>query len=66
MQMMEQTRQSSEHIQSWIDRGLMTKVDPHHLLFTIWASTQTYADFDWQITRVTGKDKLDNADFDAA
>src|SRR5690606_40197558 len=38
-------------IQSWIDQGLMARVDPNHLLFSIWAATQTYADFDWQIDR---------------
>jgi len=53
-------------IQSWIDQGLMAKVDPHHLLFSIWAATQTYADFDWQISTVTGKASLDDADYEAA
>lgn len=65
-QMMVQTRQSCKRIQDWIDCGLMAPVDPQHLLFTIWASTQTYADFDWQITRVTGKDKLEDEDYEAA
>lgn len=53
-------------IQRWIDQGLMARVDPHHLLFSIWAATQTYADFDWQISVVTGKAKLDDADYEAA
>lgn len=53
-------------IRRWIDQGLMAKVDPHHLLFSIWAATQTYADFDWQISIVTGKAKLDDADYEAA
>ena len=53
-------------LQSWIDRGLLAPVDPHHLLFTIWAATQTYADFDWQISMVTGKTSLSDADFEAA
>ncbi|OOE09227.1 TetR family transcriptional regulator [Stutzerimonas degradans] len=53
-------------IQRWIDQGLMTRIDPHHLLFSIWAATQTYADFDWQISTVTGKAQLDDADYDAA
>ncbi|WP_417226820.1 TetR family transcriptional regulator C-terminal domain-containing protein [Amphritea sp.] len=65
-QMMTQTRQSSGKIQAWIDQGLMDPVDPNHLLFTIWASTQTYADFDWQISRVTGKQKLSQQDYDLA
>ncbi|MOA45480.1 HTH-type transcriptional regulator RutR [compost metagenome] len=41
-------------------------MDPHHLLFTIWAATQTYADFDWQISMVTGKESLSDADYEAA
>lgn len=65
-QMMEQTRVSSEKIQSWIDRELMDPIDPHHLLFTLWASTQTYADFDWQISRVTGKEKMSQRDYNIA
>jgi TetR/AcrR family transcriptional regulator len=44
----------------------MAKVDPHHLMFSIWAATQTYADFDWQISTVTGKASLDEADYEAA
>ncbi|MFN9587428.1 MAG: TetR family transcriptional regulator C-terminal domain-containing protein, partial [Pseudomonadaceae bacterium] len=28
--------------------------------------TQTYADFDWQISTVTGKASLDDADYEAA
>ncbi|MBP5077570.1 TetR family transcriptional regulator C-terminal domain-containing protein, partial [Pseudomonas chlororaphis] len=39
---------------------------PHHLMFSIWAATQTYADFDWQISVVTGKTKLDESDYEAA
>ncbi len=53
-------------IQGWIDSGRMAKVDPHHLMFSIWAATQTYADFDWQISTVTGKARLDDADYEAA
>lgn len=64
--MTEQTQQSSRHIQSWIDRGLIKQINPHHLLFTIWASTQTYADFSWQILKVTGKEKMDKKDYEQA
>ncbi|OMH39776.1 TetR/AcrR family transcriptional regulator [Motiliproteus sp. MSK22-1] len=65
-QLLAQARGSVARIQSWIDQGLMAPVDPEHLLFTIWASTQTYADFDWQISMVTGKDKLSDSDYEAA
>ncbi len=36
-------------IQRWIDAGKIAPVDPHHLIFSIWATTQHYADFDTQI-----------------
>ena len=50
----------------WMDAGLMDKVSPHHLLFMIWSSTQTYADFSWQINAVMGKTELTASDYDDA
>ncbi|WP_286978778.1 TetR/AcrR family transcriptional regulator [Pseudomonas sp.] len=61
-----QAKHNISCIRRWIDQGLMAEVDPHHLMFSIWAATQTYADFDWQISTVTGKAKLEDADYDAA
>jgi len=46
-------------IQGWIDEGRLNPVDPHHLLFAIWATTQHYADFDIQIRALLGGDKKD-------
>ncbi|TRX74400.1 TetR/AcrR family transcriptional regulator [Pseudomonas mangiferae] len=65
-QLNDQARHNVACIQRWIETGQMHGVDPHHLLFSIWAATQTYADFDWQIAVVTGKARLDDADYDAA
>ena len=45
-------------IQGWIDAGRMAPVDPTHLFFTIWAATQTYADFDVQVCAVLGRKAL--------
>ncbi|WP_263263950.1 TetR/AcrR family transcriptional regulator [Pseudomonas sp. RIT-PI-S] len=61
-----QARHNIACLQQWIDRGLIAAIDPHHLMFSIWAATQTYADFDWQISVVTGKAKLDAKDYEAA
>lgn len=36
-------------IQGWVDAGRIAPVDPHHLIFSIWATTQHYADFDVQV-----------------
>ena len=42
-------------IQSWIDQGKIRAVDPTHLIFMIWSTTQHYADFETQILEVTNK-----------
>jgi TetR/AcrR family transcriptional regulator len=41
-------------IQGWVDTGRIAPVDPHHLIFSIWALTQHYADFDVQVRAVLG------------
>lgn len=61
-----QARYIIDCIERWIERGLMARIDASHLLFSIWAATQTYADFDWQISVVTGKTSLSEADYEAA
>ncbi|MCG9629301.1 MULTISPECIES: TetR/AcrR family transcriptional regulator [Vibrio] len=51
---------------TWSAQGLMDDVPAHHLMFTIWAATQTYADFGWQICSVMKKDQLDDQDYEDA
>lgn len=41
-------------IRFWIDQGKLAPVDPYHLVFTIWATTQHYADFEVQVQAVLG------------
>lgn len=36
-------------IQRWIDEGKMAAIEPQHLLYMLWATTQHYADFGHQI-----------------
>jgi len=36
-------------IQGWSRAGRIAPVDPYHLIFSIWAITQHYADFDVQV-----------------
>lgn len=55
-----------ELVRSWIAHGQMDPIDPEHLFFTIWASTQTYADFSSQISLALGKRELDEEDFQKA
>jgi TetR/AcrR family transcriptional regulator len=59
-------QQKSEVIRGWIAAGKIDEIDPAHLLFGLWALTQTYADFAAQIAAVLGKDRLDDAVFTAA
>ncbi|MCB1332415.1 MAG: TetR family transcriptional regulator C-terminal domain-containing protein [Roseivivax sp.] len=41
-------------IEAWAAAGRIRPVDPHHLVFSIWAMTQHYADFDVQVQAVLG------------
>ncbi|MBN9305024.1 MAG: TetR family transcriptional regulator [Devosia sp. 67-54] len=41
-------------IESWMREGKITRTDPYHLIFSIWATTQHYADFDVQVRAVLG------------
>jgi TetR/AcrR family transcriptional regulator len=41
-------------IQRWIDEGKMQPVNPRHLLYLLWATTQHYADFGHQIQTLNG------------
>lgn len=38
----------------WMRDGRIARLPPHHLIFSIWALTQHYADFDSQIRAVLG------------
>ena len=42
-------------IAGWSKAGRIAPVDPYHLIFSIWATTQHYADFDVQVSVVLGK-----------
>ena len=54
-------RRKAAVIDGWIAEGRMAPVDSTHLFFTIWAATQTYADFEVQIRAVLGRERLDRA-----
>ena len=41
-------------IQGWMADGRLAASDPHHLIFSIWAQTQHYADFAPQVQAVLG------------
>ena len=52
-------------IRRWIAEGRMAEVDPNHLLYMLWATTQHYADFGHQI-EVLNHGPLSDADWEAA
>ena len=59
-------REKAAVVQSWMDAGRMAPVDPVHLFFSIWAMTQTYADFDVQVCAVLDREALTPQDHDRA
>jgi len=52
-------RRKAAVIDQWIAAQRMAPLDSVHLFFTIWAATQTYADFEVQICAVLGRASLD-------
>jgi TetR/AcrR family transcriptional regulator len=53
-------------IREWMLQGKLAKVDPHHLIFAVWATTQHYADFDAQVRAVLGPDRGGDGRFEDA
>lgn len=41
-------------VAGWMAQGRLAAADPHHLIMSIWALTQHYADFDLQVRAVLG------------
>ncbi|MEM0947407.1 MAG: TetR family transcriptional regulator C-terminal domain-containing protein [Pseudomonadota bacterium] len=56
--------EKAELIRNWVEAGRIAPVDPHHLIFSIWATTQHYADFDVQIRGILNPEGSQH--FDAA
>jgi TetR/AcrR family transcriptional regulator len=53
-------------IRAWAKAGKIAKCDPYHLIFSIWATTQHYADFDVQVRAVLGEGKAGEGRFEDA
>jgi TetR/AcrR family transcriptional regulator len=56
-------RKDIEVFERWIAEGRIAPVNATHLLFAIWAMTQTYADFAAQIRLVLDREELGEDDF---
>ncbi|MGN6304440.1 MAG: TetR family transcriptional regulator C-terminal domain-containing protein [Mesorhizobium sp.] len=53
-------------IDGWMRAGKIARTDPRHLIFSIWATTQHYADFDVQVRAVLGPGRGDERRFEDA
>ena len=53
-------------IQDWIDAGQMAPIDPRHLLYMLWATTQHYADFGHQVETLNDGQPLSERDWQLA
>ncbi len=50
-------------IDAWVAAGRIKPVNPYHLIFSIWALTQHYADFDVQVRAIMGdQDPFESAE----
>ena len=58
------TRQRAREINRWIRSGQIAPIDPHHLIFMIWSSTQHYAESESQVTSIYKKSSLTKRDYD--
>ncbi len=56
-------KEKAEIIAGWSRAGKLADCDPYHLIFSIWATTQHYADFDVQVRAILGKrgDRFEDA-----
>lgn len=58
--------EKAEVIRGWMKQGLINPVDPRHLIFSIWSTTQHYADFDIQVRVILGPDRGGDGRFEDA
>jgi len=58
--------EKADVIADWIAAGKLAPVDPYHLIFMIWATTQHYADFDVQVRAILPEETAKADFFDKA
>ena len=59
-------RERAAVFEGWIAAGKMDPVDPMHLIFLLWGSSQYYADFASQIASISGRSRLTKEHYQAA
>ncbi len=55
-----------EVLRGWMKDGQINPVDARHLIFSIWSTTQHYADFDTQVQVILGPDRGSEGRFEDA
>jgi len=55
-----------EVLRGWMKDGQINPVDARHLIFSIWSTTQHYADFDTQVQVILGPDRGSDGRFEDA
>lgn len=55
-------RDRASIIEGWIQQGRMRAVDPLHLIFMIWSTTQHFADFETQVLTVMNRAEYEAED----
>ena len=58
--------EKAQIIKGWMRSGRIVRTDPYHLIFSIWATTQHYADFDVQVRAVLGANRGGEGRFEDA
>ncbi len=58
--------EKAEIVKGWMRDGRIVRTDPWHLIFSIWATTQHYADFDVQVRAVLGPERGGDGRFEDA
>lgn len=59
----EQFQTTCQVFRHWISKQWMDPINPEHLMFMLWSSTQAYADFQVQSSIMLSKTELDDQDF---
>ncbi len=57
-------RSKTKVFDAWIESGKMDPVDPVHLIFMIWSTTQHYADFETQVLTLMNRAEYEREDID--
>ena len=60
------TEGRAQIIERWIAEGRMAPINPRHLLYMLWATTQHYADFGHQIETLNDGQQLSDAQWEEA